>query len=64
MQKHFNHLNCVSFSTAGFEPHAEMHTAHHMLLFGCPAPAEVALANDGKFWYVYNDNCILLNQVY
>jgi len=27
-----------------------------MLLFGCPAPAEVALANNGKFWYVYNDN--------
>lgn len=35
---------------AAFEPHAEMHTAHHMLLFGCPAPAEDALANDGKSW--------------
>ena len=51
-------MNFVSFSTAGFEPHAEMHTAHHMLLFGCPAPGEVALANDGQFWYVYNDNII------
>ncbi|KAL9986000.1 hypothetical protein ACROYT_G000053 [Oculina patagonica] len=35
---------------AGFEPHAEMHTAHHMLLFGCRAPAKMALANEGKFW--------------
>ncbi|XP_032230228.2 peptidyl-glycine alpha-amidating monooxygenase A isoform X2 [Nematostella vectensis] len=23
----------------GYEPHAEMHTAHHMLLFGCSTPA-------------------------
>jgi len=35
---------------AGFEPHDEMHTAHHMLLFGCPALGEVALASNGKFW--------------
>lgn len=43
------------FVTAGFEPHAEMHTAHHMLLFGCGAPAKMALANEGKFWYVCCD---------
>ncbi|KAJ7339645.1 hypothetical protein OS493_006052 [Desmophyllum pertusum] len=35
---------------AGFNPHAEMHTAHHMLLFGCQVPAEMALASKGQFW--------------
>lgn len=29
-----------------------MHTAHHMLLFGCPTPGENALATEGKYWYV------------
>ncbi|XP_022792772.1 peptidylglycine alpha-hydroxylating monooxygenase-like isoform X2 [Stylophora pistillata] len=35
---------------AGFKPHAEMHTAHHMLLFGCPTPGQNALASEGKYW--------------
>ena len=28
-----------------------MHTAHHMLLFGCQVPADMAFSRDGKFWY-------------
>ncbi|XP_068693201.1 peptidyl-glycine alpha-amidating monooxygenase B-like isoform X3 [Montipora foliosa] len=34
----------------GFKPFAEMHTAHHMLLFGCQVPAEMSFATNGKFW--------------
>ncbi|KAK2563008.1 Peptidyl-glycine alpha-amidating monooxygenase [Acropora cervicornis] len=34
----------------GFKPFAEMHTAHHMLLFGCQVPADMAFSRDGKFW--------------
>ena len=51
-------LNVVSFSTAGFQPHTEMRTAHHMLLFGCSVPGEVAWANNEKFWYVCKYACI------
>lgn len=29
----------------GYEPHAEQHTAHHMLMFGCETPA-----TQKKFW--------------
>ena len=41
----------MSFSV-GFKPFAEMHTAHHMLMFGCQTPGENLFAKDNKYWYV------------
>lgn len=38
------------FFSVGFKPFAEMHTAHHMLMFGCQVPAVMAMAKDGKYW--------------
>ena len=47
----------------GFKPFAEMHTAHHMLMFGCQAPGENLFAKDKKYWYVLililNKNIVL-----
>ena len=40
------------FFSVGYRPSAEMHTAHHMLMFGCQVPAEMAMANNGEYWYV------------
>ena len=40
------------FFLVGYKPSAEMHTAHHMLMFGCQVPAEMAFAKDGEYWYV------------
>ena len=36
----------------GFEPKAQMHTAHHLLLFGCDAPGFVddEAQQAGKQW--------------
>ncbi|CAH3014635.1 unnamed protein product [Porites evermanni] len=34
----------------GFKPFAEMHTAHHMLMFGCQTPGENLFAKDKKYW--------------
>ena len=50
--KAFQPPELILFSTVGFEPQDEMHTVHHMLLFGCPLPAQKALAKKGKYWYV------------
>lgn len=50
--KAFQPPELILFSTVGFEPQDEMHTVHHMLLFGCPLPAKIALAKKGKYWYV------------
>ena len=38
------------FFSVGFRPNAEMHTAHHMLMFGCQVPAEMSMTKDGKYW--------------
>lgn len=58
MEKKF----CNSFAV-GFKPFAEMHTAHHMLMFGCQAPGENLFAKDKKYWYVLiltlNKNIVL-----
>lgn len=35
------------FISVGFEPNATMHTAHHMLLYGCSEPG----TND-PVWYI------------
>lgn len=43
----------MSFAV-GFKPFAEMHTAHHMLMFGCQTPGENLFAKDKKYWYVLN----------
>ncbi|PFX34855.1 Peptidyl-glycine alpha-amidating monooxygenase [Stylophora pistillata] len=32
------------------KPLVDMHTAHHLMIFGCPEPANYAFANDGKYW--------------
>ena len=40
------------FFLVGYKPSAEMHTAHHMLMFGCQVPAEMAFAKEGEYWYV------------
>ena len=50
--KAFQPPELILFSTVEFEPQDEMHTVHHMLLFGCPLPAKIALAKKGKYWYV------------
>lgn len=34
-------LNIFSPATVGFQPNASMHTAHHMLLYGCGSPGSV-----------------------
>ena len=42
---------CLSLSlfSAGFEPHGNMTTAHHILLYGCEEPGDTR-----KVWYVYS----------
>lgn len=32
------------------KPLVNMQTAHHLMVFGCPEPANYAFANDGKYW--------------
>lgn len=41
-----------AFFSVAIKPLVDVHTVHHLMIVGCPEPANNAFANDGKYWYV------------